>query len=240
MSMMNTENKDCFIERHARLFSKNSLLGNMPPPDRETFLRLAQRAEYKRGNIIFQEGEIADKLYVVVSGKVKISRFTSDGREAVLHLFGPGEPIGEAAALQNGNFPARAETLEDSVILLWPRSILLEFIRDNPSFAMNLMGALAMRLKNFADKIETLALHDTPQRLAAYLLHQSEQSGGGDSFDLDVNKGLLAAVLGTARETLSRCISRFTKENIIALDGRKVTILNRPSLEDLANGLAEL
>ncbi len=212
------------------------LFSQLSPEQRERFLMAGKKTAFKRGAVIFQEGEAADKLYIVLSGRVKISRFSLDGREAILHIFGPGEPIGEAAALQNGNFPARAEALEDTDILYWPRQSLLELIVQDPSFALNLMAALALRLKSFADRIETLALHETPQRLAAYLLHQSEVNDNAECFELDINKGLLAAMLGTARETLSRCLGRFAKDAVIELEGRKVRILNRPRLEALAEG----
>ncbi len=204
------------------------------------FAALAAWKNAPKGQVIFHEGEIAETLYIVGEGKVKIFRAAPDGRETLLHIFGPGEPFGEAAVLQGGKFPASSLALESSLLVALPRRDILAAFAKNPVLALNMMGALAARLRAFSAKIESLTLLETPQRLAAYLIHESGARDEADSFRLDVSKGLLAAMLGTARETLSRCLARMAEQGAIRLEGRDVHILDRAYLESLAKGLEKL
>lgn len=195
---------------------------------------------YEKGEMIFFEGTPAKGFYVVAQGHVKIYKSAPDGREAVLHVFGPGEPFGEVAVFQGGTFPAHAVTVEKSRLLFLPRDGLVSRISSDPALALNMLAALSSRLRQFAGKIEALTLKETPQRLAAYLLSASELKDGADSFTLDIAKGLLAGMLGTARETLSRALTKMADEGVVRVEGRLITILDRPSLEALASGLENL
>lgn len=195
---------------------------------------------YEKGEVIFVEGTPAKGFYIVAQGRVKIFKSAPDGREAVLHVFGPGEPFGEVAVFQGGTFPAHAMTVEKSRLLFLPRDALVARISSDPTLALNMMAALSGRLRQFAGKIESLTLKETPQRLAAYLITASELKDGADSFSLDIAKGLLAGMLGTARETLSRALGRMVEEGMVAVEGRQITILDRTSLEALAAGVGTL
>ncbi|GFM36189.1 Crp/Fnr family transcriptional regulator [Desulfovibrio psychrotolerans] len=195
---------------------------------------------YEKGEVIFVEGTPAKGFYIVAQGRVKIFKSAPDGREAVLHVFGPGEPFGEVAVFQGGTFPAHAMTVEKSRLLFLPRDALVARISSDPTLALNMMAALSGRLRQFAGKIESLTLKETPQRLAAYLITASELKDGADSFSLDIAKGLLAGMLGTARETLSRALGRMVEEGMVAVEGRQITILDRTSLEALAAGVETL
>lgn len=195
---------------------------------------------YEKGEMIFFEGTPAKGFYVVAQGHVKIYKSAPDGREAILHVFGPGEPFGEVAVFQGGTFPAHAVTVEKSRLLFLPREALVARISSDPALALNMMAALSSRLRQFANKIESLTLKETPQRLAAYLITASELKDGADTFTLDIAKGLLAGMLGTARETLSRALTKMVEEGVVRVEGRQITILDRISLEGLASGLETL
>ena len=194
----------------------------------------------EKGALLFSEGETAHGLYVMLTGKVKIFRVGPDGREVVLHVFGVGEMFGEVAVFQGRAFPANAECLEAGRTLFLPRSALVDALAEDPSLAMGLLASLSRRLRGFVNKIESLTLMETPQRLAAYLLHFSEENGGVESFHLDVSKALLAGLLGTARETLSRCLARMVEQEYIALEGRKVRILDKEALRRMVRGVDSL
>lgn len=198
-----------------------------------------------RGEVIFVEGEEAAGLHIVVKGKVKISRIAPDGREAVLHVFGAGELFGEVAVFQGSRFPATAECVEAGASLFLPRREFLLNIERDPALAFSLLAAMSLRLRAFAAKVESLTLKGIPQRLAAYFLlalREREAQGGEKRGELrlDISKALLAGVLGTARETLSRCLGRMAEQGILSVDGRKVRILDRGFLEDLAKGAKNL
>ncbi len=195
-----------------------------------------------KGTLLFSEGSEAAGIYIMLSGRVKIFRAAPDGREAVLHVFGPGEPLGEVAVFQGGKYPASAECVETGKALFLPRKALREAISKDPGLAFNMLAALSSRLRAFVAKVETLTLMETPQRLAAYLLLASEEqkNENTDVVHLDVSKSLLAGILGTARETLSRCLGRMVEQGSIRLEGRKVFILDRAFLEELAKGTENL
>ncbi len=214
------------------------LFSSLTPEQRRDLAADCVVKDCPRGTLLFSEGDEAGGLYFMLSGRVKIYRAAPDGREAVLHVFGPGEPFGEVAVFQGGAFPASAVCLEAGAALLLPRSALLDHISRDPALALNMLAALSRRLRAFAAKVETLTLMETPQRLAAYLLLNSEDQG--NSVRLDVSKSLLAGILGTARETLSRALTRMAEQGIVTVEGRTVHIENRALLEGLARGLEEL
>lgn len=194
----------------------------------------------ERGRMFFLEGEEAQGLFVLISGKVKIFRAGPDGREAVLHVFGPGEPFGEVAVFEGRNFPASAQCVEAGAALFLTRRGLVDAIAADPGLAMNLLATLSRRLRGFAAKVEALTLMETPQRLAAYLLHAGGEHDDADELRLDLGKGLLAGVLGTARETLSRSLSRMVDQGIIEMNGRQVRLLDKEALRRMAEGTENL
>ncbi len=222
------------------VLAKTPLFSGLPQEALRDFAVIAAWKDAPKNQIVFHEGDLAETLYIIGAGKMKIFRAAPDGREVVLHLFGPGEMFGEVAVLQGGKFPASSQALEPSRLLCLPRRDMVAAFAKNPVLALNMMAALSTRLRAFSAKIEALTLLETPQRLAAYLVHESGVRDGADTFRLDVSKGLLAAMLGTARETLSRCLTRMAEQGAIRLEGRDVRILNRSYLEDLAKGLEKL
>ena len=194
-----------------------------------------------RGQMIFTQGDKGEGFYVVVSGRVKVFKLSPDGKEQILHIFGAGEPFGEAAVFAGEKFPANAEALEESRVFFFPRPAFLELIGQNPSLALNMLAVLSRRLRKLASLVEDLSLKEVPGRLAAYLLYLSEGKKGAVEVELDVSKNQLASLLGTIPETLSRILARMTREGVIAQTGqRRIRILKRPDLEELASGERKL
>jgi CRP-like cAMP-binding protein len=189
---------------------------------------------YQRGGTIFSEGEEGIGFYVLISGKVKIFKLSPDGKEQILHVFGPGEPFGEASVFAGQRFPANAETLEKSRILFFPRDAFIALIKEDPSLALNMLAILSRRLRKFTLLVEDLSLKEVPGRLAAYLLYVSEQRDGADDLTLDVAKGQLASLLGTIPETLSRIFTKMVRHGLIQSKGPRIKILDRRGMEELA------
>lgn len=198
--------------------------------------RIITVREYGRGQSIFAEGDEGNGFYVVMEGLVKIFKLSLDGKEQILHIFGPGEPFAEAAVFTGSTFPAHALALEKSRALFIRRLAFIELIQRNPSLAMNMLAALSLRLKKFAHMIEDLSLKEVPGRLAAHLLYLSGQQGDNDTVRLEIGKAQLASLLGTIPETLSRILAKLGKQGLISTDGPRITILDRHGLEDLAMG----
>src|SRR3972149_10936216 len=101
----------------------------------------------KRGQIIFAEGDEGKGFYVLTSGRAKIFKLSPDGKEQILHIMPPGEPIGEVAVFAGEPFPAFAESLEDGNALFFPKAAFIELIKGNPSLALAMMAILSRRLR---------------------------------------------------------------------------------------------
>lgn len=193
--------------------------------------------EFARGRTIFSEGDDGVGFYVIITGQVKIYKLSPEGKEQILHVFGSGEPFAEAAVFAGSSYPAHAMALKNSRCFFIPREAFRNLIKDNPSLAMNMMASLSMRLKRFAHMIEDLSLKEVPGRLAAHLLYlHQEQGGDRDEVELQIGKAHLASLLGTIPETLSRILTRMTRQGLIDSSGKTVRLLDRQGLEDLATG----
>ncbi len=194
-------------QQNRRIIERLPLFDGLSDAQLEGLAGIVVDRRVDKGQMIFFESSPAEGFYVVAEGRVKIFKTAPDGREAVMHVMGPGETFGEVAVFQGGTFPAHAMAVENARVLFLPR-------------------------KGLVDR----TLHETPQRLAAYLLHASELKGDADTFRLDMAKGVLAGMLGTARETLSRCLGKLAERGAVSVDGREVTIVDRDYLQALADG----
>lgn len=197
---------------------------------------LASRVSEKRyspGQTIFFDTQEARAFYVVVWGRVKIFKSTSDGKEQTIFLFGPGEPFC-LTALADELSPASAMALDDTRILMFPAEVLEEVARQEPSLLFNMILVLTRRLKESLSLIESLSLKEIPQRLATFLIHTSQQKRIPDEFELGFSQRELAKVLGATPETLSRVIRKLSEDRVVTLEGRTIRILDRKALKKLA------
>lgn len=183
---------------------------------------IAVSKTFKRGESIFFEGDEASGFYMVTEGRVKIYKMSFEGKEQILHIFGPGEPFGEVPVFHDQPFPANALALVKTELLFFPRKDFVSLVTDNPSLALNMLAMLSLRLRRFATQIENLSLKEVPGRLAAHLIYLSEEQGSATQVTLDIPKGQLASLLGTIPETLSRIFAKMTEEGLIRVEGRVI------------------
>ena len=210
------------------------LFEGLPPEQIEDLAMIVTDQAFGKGENIFAEGEEANGFYVVITGRVKIFKLSPDGKEQILHFFGPGEPFGEVPVFAGQHFPASAEAMEESRVFFFPRKSFVDLIKRTPSLALNMLAILSKRLRRFAALIDDLSLKEVPGRLAAYLLYLSDQDRGVEVLELTVTKAQLASLLGTIPETLSRILGRLSTQGLIETDGRRIRIMDREALRDLA------
>ncbi|MEA2115210.1 MAG: Crp/Fnr family transcriptional regulator [Thermodesulfobacteriota bacterium] len=196
----------------------------------ERVAEISHEKNYKRGESIFFEGDEATGFYVVVEGKVKIFKMSPDGREQILHIFGPGEPFGEVPVFHRQPFPANAVTMAQSTLLFFPRREFVDLVASTPSLALSMLAMLSLRLRRFASQVESLSLKEVPGRLAAHLVYLAEEQGRTDRVVLDIPKGQLASLLGTSPETLSRIFARMSEEGLIRVHGKEIELLDYEEL----------
>ena len=205
--------------------------------DDATLLEVVRRGRlrlFAAGQTLFMQGDPARGLHVVVHGRVKVFKSSPQGRAQTLMIMGPGEPVGEVAALAGDEYPAGAETLETTETFYIPRDAFLDLIRNQPEVALRLLAALSGRLRAFASLIEDLSLKGVTERVAAYLLTVGQREGSGQTLKLEISKGELAEAMGTVPETLSRAFQQLTRAGAIETKGRRVVIKDRAFLERMA------
>lgn len=219
---------------------KLEVLGTLPlfeplsSAERERLADGCRMRTFARGTALFREGERADGMHVVLRGVVKVVRFAPDGRETVLHLVRKGNTIGEAAMFQRGTFPASAVAVDDVETLYVSAEALFALVTENPELALRMLAALSLRLRMFAHKLAVQGQGGAAGRLTTYLLHR-RQIGGADVIRLGVSREVLANLLGLARETLSRQLSRFVEAGLVELKGKDIAIRDAAALREIAS-----
>jgi CRP-like cAMP-binding protein len=199
---------------------------------------IAVRRPFAKGETLFSEGDKAEGFYLLASGALKLCKISPDGREKVLHMVHPVETFAEAAFFGDGSYPAEARGVEKGEVIFFPRGSFMGLLERNPRFSMNLIASLSLLLRRFARQIEELSFADAPSRLASYLIdlaaRKSTSFQGRTYLELDMRKGELASRLGTVSETLSRTFKKLKDEEVIEVDGNKVTVLNMEKLKMVA------
>jgi len=221
----------------SKILSRASLFEGLPAEHLAFLEQISIDQAVEKGQVLFSEGAGAKGFYLAVAGKFKIYKLSREGKEQILHIFGPGEIFGEVPVFAGGSYPANAEAIEPSRVLFFPRDAFVTLIGREPSIALKMLGILSWRLRRFTHMIEDLSLKEVPGRLAAYLIYLSGKSPTPDAMELETTKAQLASLLGTIPETLSRILARMAQQGILAVDGRKIRILERGELEALAAGM---
>ena len=213
-----------------QLLAESILFKGLTPSLLEQIAELASVKKFRRGESIFFEGDEATGFYMVGRGRVKIFKMSLDGKEQILHIFGPGEPFGEVPVFHGSPFPANAVSLEESGMLFFPRRKFIDLINSTPSLALSMLAVLSLRLRRFAAQIESLSLKEVPARLAAHLIYLTEEQNNTRLVTLDIPKGQLASLLGTSPETLSRIFTKMSKQGLIKVNGKEIEILRYDKL----------
>ncbi|MFH0787464.1 MAG: Crp/Fnr family transcriptional regulator [Pseudomonadota bacterium] len=202
---------------------------------------IAVHHSYKKGNLLFSQGDEAHGFYLVIQGKIKIFRMSLQGQEYIMRIVGPGETIAEAAVFSGKTYPASAEVLEDSRLYYLKKSDFLYLIQESPQLALNMMTGLSLLLRQLAQQVEDLSLKEVSARLARFFIEEalkvSPVPENGLKIPLEMKKGLLASRLGTIGETLSRTLAKMKQKDIIHINRKIITIKDIEALKEIAEGL---
>jgi len=210
------------------------LFAALPPALLEDVARLCGVRRVRSGELLFSEGDAAEFLPLLLSGRVKLIRSGPDGREQVLHLVRAPASFAEAAVFGPGVFPATAVVIDDGELAVVPRPALLELLGRRPDVALALLASMSIWLRRLADLVEGLTLHTVEERVAAYLLSAFKRSGGvlarGAQIRLAEPKRLIAALCGTGPEVLSRTFRRLAEDEVVKVTGPVATLLDLAAL----------
>lgn len=192
--------------------------------------RLGSRKVYKRDSVILREDETGSALFVIIFGKVKISRSSEDGKEVILTILNESDFFGEMAILDGLNRSATVTALDDTELFLIQRTDFLNLLYENPEVSIALLHELTRRLRATDLRIKSLSLRDAEGKVAAVILQLADDIGkirhGKVEIDRLPIQNDLANMAGTSRETISRTLHSFSKRKLIELVGTRLTILN--------------
>ena len=181
-----------------------------------------------KGQVLFSEGERGDRLYVVEEGKVKLGTTSSDGRETLLAVVGPGEMIGELSLFDPGPRTATATALTEVLLRGLGHDALRPWLAGRPEVAEPLLKALARRLRRTNEQMSDLVFSDVPGRVAKALIDLGERFGMPSASGLQVTHDMtqeeLAQLVGASRETVNKALADFAHRGWIKLESRSVTI----------------
>lgn len=217
------------------ILSNTLLFGGLSHEQLVQLRSIAQEQNFGRSDPIFWEGDEGVGFYIVLSGKVKIYKVSAEGKEQILHVYGPGQPFGEVPVFTGENFPANAQAVEKSRLLFFPRQEFVDLITRTPSLTLNMLALLSMRLRQFTVQVENLSLKEVPGRLASYLIYLSEEQKNRHVVVLPLSKGQLASLLGTIPETLSRIFNKMSAQGLIAVQGAEIRLKDCEALVELSS-----
>ena len=187
-----------------------------------------------RGDGLFDEGDEGDRLYVVLDGKIKLTRTATDGRENLLSVLGPGEMFGELSLFDPRPRTASAVAVTDARLAALGHDYLRHWLTGRPDVAMHLLRALAQRLRRTNDVLADLVFTDVPGRVAKALLDLADRFGEQHEAGLEVHHDLtqeeLAQLVGASRETVNKALADFSARGWLQLHAKSVLILDRERL----------
>jgi CRP/FNR family transcriptional regulator, anaerobic regulatory protein len=200
-------------------------------------IKLISRRKYKKGQILFFEGDVSDKLFIINKGKVKIYKNTKEGKEQILYVLTEGDFIGDLSLLKKGLFDFNAEALEDVSVCILTKDDFDGIIRKNPDITFKMLEYVHDRLVSVENLVQTLSTKDVESRLASLLVNSIKEFGNetdnGTVLEMPLSREEMANYIGITRETISRKLTSLQDEGIVELVGNKKIIIK--DIETLRN-----
>ncbi len=192
---------------------------------------------YKKGQLVFLEGNRPAGLFCICSGKVKVYKVGVDGKEQILRLAKDGEIVGYRSLMSGELYQASASVLEDSAICFIPKNVFFGLIHNDEELSMRIVRLISGDLRRAEKRISDMAQKTVRERLAETLIMLKEFSGCEKdrvTLSIHLTRDDLANIVGAATETTIRLLTEFKENRLIDLRGRKIKILNQKKLVDIA------
>ncbi|HEY5518986.1 MAG TPA: Crp/Fnr family transcriptional regulator [Cellulomonas sp.] len=211
------------------------LFAEMDPENSRALIESMNPVAFARGDVLFHEGDPGDRLFVIRSGKIKLGRRSSDGRENLLSIQGPGEMFGELSLFDPGPRTATATVVADAELVELAHTDLVAWLEQHPTVAKHLLKALAHRLRRTNEALADLVFSDVPGRVAKALLDLATRFGEptdeGVRVAHDLTQEELAQLVGASRETVNKALADFAARGWVRREGRAVVLLDADRLE---------
>jgi len=220
------------------LLKTTPIFSRLSPADRSTIAEVSRVQEFAKGETIFEQDSPSDAFYAISAGRVKIFKMMPNGKDVILEVFGPGDPLGAVAAYMDRPFPASAAALEDTTCVIIPRAAFFRLIETQPSLVRGLLLGLTFRLVELTNRLAELSGGRIEPRFARLFLKLASEMGrperGGTFIPLALSRQELADLTGTTIETCIRIMSRWNKDDVVRTEKDGFVVLNRSELEKIA------
>ncbi|MFA5692635.1 MAG: Crp/Fnr family transcriptional regulator [Acholeplasmataceae bacterium] len=218
------------MSNHLNCLTKVPIFKSLSKEEMNEVLKIASHKKHQKGDLIFNEGDMIRQLFVVSEGTVKISKYSYEGKEQVLHLLNHGDFFGELSLFKDQETTSSAEVIKDSVICTLDSLKLRNLIEHNPEISFKILLELSKRLENTETKLKYYALSNSSEKLAKLLLDLEKNN----IVIFPVNKSILASNIGITSETFSRTLKKFINNKYIeTISNQKIIIKNKEALIEL-------
>jgi CRP-like cAMP-binding protein len=224
-----------FSSNKQAVLRKHPIFCDLEPEALDQLCRYAKHTTLKRGTTIVSRGDPANSLIAVISGTVKISVSSADGRTAILNLIGPGEIFGEVAVLDGQARTADATANTNCEIYVIDRRDFIPFVKSQPALAMKFIELLCTRLRWTSDQVEEVILQNLPGRLASVLLRLTEKhklAPAGRT--IAITQQEISEMVGMTRESINKQLRAWAARKLVRLEHGAIVVLNAEMLRQLA------
>jgi CRP-like cAMP-binding protein len=205
--------------------------------DRRRLAGVSAVRVYEKGDLVFSEGDPSDHIFTILSGRVKVAKIVAPGREVILEIFGPGDPLGAIVAYEGRPFPASAIAIERSLCLAVRRAAFFELMERHPTLVRGYLVGMAHRILELTRRIPEVSGGRVEARFAHLFLKFSDKMGkptaDGVFIPFPLSRQELSEMAGTTLETTIRLMSRWGKEGVVRTEKDGFVLENRAELERL-------
>ncbi len=216
----------------AEILKQSLLFSSLNEGELAELSKLATERSFRPDEFVFWEGDAPDYFYVVVVGRIKVAKYSSSGKEFIIAFFGPSEMFGEVAVFEGKPYPASAQAVADTRVLVIKKDDFLSFLATRPQVALEIINVLGGRLRDAQSRLKDLAGERVEQRIAMTLLMLSAKLGP----TLPFTRQEIANMAGTTTETAIRVTSQLKERGIIRSVRGKIIILDETRLKLLSEG----
>ncbi len=215
-----------------------ALFSRLSAEDRRKVAEISVERHYDKGDQVFAEGDPSDLIFTIVSGRVKIVKAIPGGKELIIEILGPGDPLGTIAAYEARPYPASAVALEEAVCVASKRAAFMALLETCPSLVRGLLGGFSLRIIELGKRLGEITGSRVEARFAQIFLKLSDRlgrpRGAGVFVPIALSRQDLADLAGTTMETSIRIMSRWGKEGVVLTESDGFLVSSRDDLESLA------
>lgn len=225
-------------------FGQVPMFAALPEETQKKLERIAEQRRYRRRQVVHFADQAGDFVYLLCTGRVKVSRVSEQGREVILYLIEGNQVLGETGLVaENQPYELMAETLEDSLIAVFRRNDIVAALAETPTAAAEMLRLVSERRFQAEQAVADLVFLDVPKRLAKLLLrlhdaHGAKPNKGGTLIKAKFTHQELANMIGTTRETATLVLNDLKRQGTIDFTGRRIIVRSRTELEDILRGPA--